>query len=306
MNNLQEKLQEYKKANHLTQTAIAKELNVAGSALNAWEKGTYKGDNNKLSELVSQFLDRVERRSIETQSIKMDFDFVETSIFDTIYEAVKVSDAYRQIRVIVGDSGVGKTKALKYISDHRKNSIYVPVYKGIRKNRFLDKLCEAAKIPGGGSFDTKFELLVKNLEGDRMIIVDEAEHLPIDAVDALRRINDFTGCCIILAGLPIFLDRLAKYPEYTYIFNRMAIPIRLKRLKENDTENLVKTMIPAACQITAAEWAGFSNNLGRNLKTIAQESLRVAKLNNIALSNTGRFRQVIKKITREMSYQLTK
>ena len=307
MNNVQQKLEAYKRETGVSQETISKEMNLSASAISAWMKGKYKGDSDKITELVDQYLTRNQRRSVETKVIKMDFDFVETSIYTTISDGVQISDAYRQIRVIIGDSGVGKTTALKRIKDQRSNSVYVPVYAGIRKNRFLDKLCEAAGLVGYGSFDDKFELLVKNLTGtDRLILVDEVEHLPIDAVDALRRINDFTGCGVILAGLPVFLDRLAKYPEYTYIFNRMAIPIVLGRLNEIDVKKLVNTMVPPDCPITSPEWFQYCQGLGRDLKIIAQESLRVAALNGISTNSTSRFGEVVKTVIKSLARNIIK
>lgn len=296
MNTLREQLTEYLESNKISQEAAAAGMAISGSALSAWRKDKYGGDNARIETLVVEYLGRQVATAVEVGTFKRDFDFVETSVYDLIRSGVDLAEARGEIRPVLGISGIGKTTALKQIRDEKQTAIFVQVYKGIRKNRFLSKVCKAAGISDKGTFDDLFESLADQLSGTgRLIIIDEAEHLPIDALDAVRRINDFTGCGIVLVGLPIFYELLRRYP---YIYNRTAMPIRLDRLKKQDISKMIDTMCPSG--IPAEVWHQACGGVGRDLKMIALESMRVASLNNVELTDSSAMITIINKVKKEL------
>ncbi len=296
MNNLRDQLSEHLERNRISQEAAAAGMGISGSALSAWRKEKYNGDNARIDALVVEYLGRQVATAIEVGTFKRDFDFVETTVYDLIRSGVDLAEARGEIRPVLGISGIGKTTALKQIRDEKQTAIFVQVYKGIRKNRFLSKVCKAAGISDKGTFDDLFESLADQLSGTgRLIIIDEAEHLPIDALDAVRRINDFTGCGIVLVGLPVFYELLRRYP---YIYNRTAMPIRLDRLKKQDVSKMIDTMCPN--EVPAEVWHQACAGVGRDLKMIALESLRVASLNGVDMTDTGAMIRIINQVTKEL------
>lgn len=308
MNNLQQQLDEHLKSIGLSQAAAAKEMNISGAALNNWTSGKYKGNNERIAGLVQEYLDRSYRRSLEMNLIKDDFDFIETSIYKRILEGVEVADLRGEIRVVAGDSGVGKTSALKKIQSKRSGAIYLAAYAGIRKARFLSLLCEEADIENRGTCDDKFDALVKGLkDSNRLLLIDEAEHLSIEALDTLRSINDRTKCGLILAGLPIFYSRLrTRQSDYAYIYNRISLPVIVDHLKEGDVAQMVATILPEDCTVPTSVWFKACNGIGRDLRVIVQESLRVADVNRIPVSDTKRFAEVITTVKTALGRQITK
>ncbi len=296
MNNLRDQLSEHLERNRISQEAAAAGMGISGSALSAWRKEKYNGDNARIDALVVEYLGRQVATAVEVGTFKRDFDFVETTVYDLIRSGVDLAEARGEIRPVLGISGIGKTTALKQIRDEKQTAIFVQVYKGIRKNRFLSKVCKAAGISDKGTFDDLFESLADQLSGTgRLIIIDEAEHLPIDALDAVRRINDFTGCGIVLVGLPVFYELLRRYP---YIYNRTAMPIRLDRLKKQDVSKMIDTMCPN--EVPAEVWHQACAGVGRDLKMIALESLRVASLNGVDMTDTGAMIRIINQVTKEL------
>ncbi len=296
MNTLREQLSEHLESNKISQEAAASAMGISGSALSAWRKEKYAGDNARIEALVVEYLGRQVATATEIRAFKRDFDFVETSVYTDIRKGIELAETRGEIRPVVGRSGIGKTTALARIREEKQSAIFVEAYKGIRKNRYLAKICKAAGLPAKGSFDDLFEIIVDNLKGTgRPLYIDEAENLNIDEIDITRRIVDFTGCGAVLTGLPSFYDQLRRYP---YIFNRLAMPIRLEKLQAHDTERMVATM--CSSNVPTEIWHLACGGVGRDLKMIVLESMRVASLNKVELTDTPAMIRIINKVTKEL------
>lgn len=300
MANLREKFENHLTESGFSQEGIAKSLGVSGSILSSWRKGSYKGDNERVDSLIVSYLSRYENIAEKSKGIKTDFDFVPTEVYKNVVKGAELAEIRHCIRVEVGESGVGKTTALKHLKADNESMILLQAYPGIRKNRVLAKLCKSAGFNCRGSYDDLFEELVARLDGaNRLIAIDESEHLPIDAIDAIRRINDFTGCPVIFVGLPNFYQILVKYQiEYAYVFNRISIPIDVKKNSMDDAANMVATMLD--CDVDAAVWHDACAGIGRDLKEIVLESIRVAELNGIDVKDTEKFVKVIRRVKKEL------
>ncbi len=301
MASLKEKFESYLKVSGFSQEGVAKAMGISGSILSSWRKGRYNGDNERVEGLVSAYLARVEHLAERSKGVKRDFDFVETSVYERVVNGAELAEVRQGIRVVMGDSGVGKTTALEHLKGLNESMILFRAYPGIRKNRVLAKLCKEAGLGCRGSFDDLFEELTERLEGtNRLIAIDEVEHLPIEAVDAVRRLNDFTGCPVILVGLPVFYQTLKKYQQdYAYVFNRVSIPVAVGRNSVEDAGAMVATMLD--CDVSAEVWHEACGGIGRDLKEIVLESLRVAKLNGIKPEETERFVKVVQKVKKSLN-----
>ena len=284
-----------------TQTQVAASIGVSVSALNSFIKGTYKGNNERIAKAITYFLDKQKEAGEETGKFKKDFDFVETEVYNNVLRSVNLAEYRGEIRVITGASGVGKTVSLNQIKADRDSSmILVKCYPAIRKNRFLKKLCQSAGIDAVGTYDDMFEELCDRLnDTGRIIAIDEAEHLTIDSIDAVRRINDFTGCGVVFVGLPKFYNALSRrQADYAYVYNRTAMPMKLKKNKATDLASMASTMINA--EIPENVYLKVSNGIGRDLRIIMLESLRVASENGIETTDVLAFSAILEKVSKEL------
>lgn len=280
-----------------TQTRVAASISVSVSALNAFMKGTYKGDNARLEKAVSYFLEAQKEAGVETGKYKKDFDFVETDVYRDVLRSVNLAEYRGEIRPIVGISGIGKTVAIEHIKEDKGSSmILVKCYPGIRKIRLMKKLAIEAGTEGNGTYDDLFEDICSRLKNTgRIIAFDEAEHMSIETIDAARRINDFTGCGIVFIGLPKFYNELSsRQRDYAYVYNRTSLPMKLKKNSGNDLSRMAETMI--AAEIPAKVYENACNGVGRDLRIILLEALRVAAENGIETSDVAAFSAVIEKV----------
>jgi len=284
-----------------TQTRVAASIGVSVSALNSWIKGTYKGDNDRIEKAVARFLEAQKEAGEETGKFKKDFDFVETKVYHDVLSSVNLAQYRGEIRPIVGVSGIGKTVALKHIKEERDASmILVKLYPGIRKTRFMRKLSQEAGFDSAGTYDDMFEELTMRLKDTgRFIAIDEAEHLNVESIDAVRRLNDFTGCGVVLVGLPKFYNDLSRrQADYAYVYNRTAMPMKLGKNSAEELQKMALTMITA--DIPKKVFLNASGGIGRDLKFILLESLRVAAKNEISPNDISAFTAIIDRIKKNL------
>lgn len=298
MKNLQSELKQWLDSNpKWNQTRVSKKLDISNGALSSWLGGTYKGDSERIGKAVQQFL---KGQIFEAQeSVKKDFDFCETSIYKKIEENATLAEHCGEIRVATGLSGIGKTTALKHIKAERSGMILIEAYQGMTKQTIFRNICKQIGEDTRGNFDTLFNRAVDRLKGsERLIAVDEAEHLSFKTIDAIRRIHDFAGNGVLLVGHPRFFNELKhNQGEYAYLYNRLSMPVDLKQLKDEDVAQLVSTVIDSPVDTTT--WSEVCAGIGRDLKHIVLDSMRAAKISNVAY-NDGTFINIIKEVTKRL------
>jgi DNA transposition AAA+ family ATPase len=202
---------------------------------------------------------------------------------------------------LIGVSGIGKTTAIRHIAKTRPGVIVVEAYQGMTKKAFIQVIAkQCGAIPSGG-FTELFHGVVEALrDSERLIIVDEAEHLPVQALDAARRIHDFTRCGVLMVGLPRFYELLAnRQRDYGYIYNRTGLPVRLKKLNEDDVRMLVDTVVP--CNGYSELLVQACRGVARDLKTIVFEALRVADENGVSVEDKTMFPTIVRKVQHELN-----
>lgn len=151
----------------------------------------------------------------------------QTRTLDEIIMAVSFAEAAGDISLIYGDAGLGKTVSLKeYVKAH-SDTIYVELKdcdkstKGVcekilscigKDQRGVDRLL----------VDTIIEYLLSN---PSLIIIDEAQHLSIRALENLRAINDKTETGIVLCGNPTVYDRMhgRGQAHFAQLYSRIGI-----------------------------------------------------------------------------------
>jgi len=277
---------------------VAKKLGLSSATLSLWANGRYQGDNAKIEKAVGAFLSgQAQAGNVP----KDEFEFVRTSVVRDLERAARTAEYGEQMRVVIGASGIGKTTAVQYLAKTVPGVIVVEAYQGMTKKAFMQVIAkQCGAIPSGG-FTELFHAVVEALRGsERLIIIDEAEHLPVQALDAARRIHDFTRCGVLMVGLPRFYDLLMnRQRDYGYIYNRTGLPVRLKKLNEDDVKLLVDTVVP--CNGYAEVFLSTSKGIARDLKTIVFESLRIADENGVSVEDKATFPTIVRKVQQELN-----
>lgn len=265
-----------------SQNAVARALGISGAALSQWMSGNYKGNQSRINEAVKTFLERDKERSKTPKKV---LRFVMTSAARKVFEAANLCHLDGEIGVAVGEAGVGKTFAVKEYVARNSDVVLVEADLGYTAKELFSEIHKKLGGEGTGSLNRMKDEIIDKLRGSgRLIVVDEAEHLPTRALDLLRRINDKAEVGILLVGLKRLLDNLRlKKGDFAYLYTRVGLAVNLAPLQATDIEAIVHDAVPGSNGL----WKTFHEESYGNTRVLSKliaRSLRVMELNNVALT----------------------
>lgn len=263
-------------------SAVAKGIGYSASALSQWLNFTYKGDIKKFEAAVENWLGRQLER--QQRSVAQVSEFIHTSIAQKVFEVAEYCMIENEIGVVYGPAGLGKTWAVKEFQRKNPSSILIEADLGYTAKVLFCELHKAVGLDGHGSIHAMFDDIVAKLKGtDRMLIVDEAEHLPYRALELLRRVYDKAGVGILLIGMPLLIGNLrGKRGEYAQLYSRVGVKGALIALDPTDTEMFVKSALPGSNGIHKVfhEVAGGNT---RVLGKLIKRSIRMSEINHLPI-----------------------
>lgn len=197
----------------LTIQAVADKLNISRSTLSLFLDGKYRGDNQEMAEKVAAFLE--DKTGVpHVARIRGELVGMQSRGFFPSLDAGNISNACDDARrdqalvVIVGQSGFGKTHALK-LASKRDKTLYIESNESMSCRDLADSILTGLGIRAvNGSIWQRTRAVIEQLNEQRgwLLIIDEADKLisrnTIKKVELLRSIFDQAKCGLVLAGEP--------------------------------------------------------------------------------------------------------
>lgn len=184
------------------QSKAAKAVGYSPAVISQYLKGEYNGDIQGIEKKLSEFFNNLEAaQNLKSQNVGI--DYVPTSISQAVYDTIRLCHLKGGLAIEAGDAGIGKTMACRqYCRDYPNSAIYVTVNPCLSTVvAFLKLLCRQLKISASGHKDDMWLDISDALRGERkVIIVDEAQHLPIKTIETLRAFFDSNpeiGVCLV-------------------------------------------------------------------------------------------------------------
>lgn len=170
------------------QSKAALLIGYSTGTLSTYRAGKYNGDVDKLEAHLRELFENQQ----EAASLHMASGYVPTSISRQVYETIRICHLKGGLAIECGDAGIGKTKAaLKYTEDYPYSAIYVSVNPClVSVTAFLKLLCRRLKVPIGRKDDMWFTIEEQLRGGKKVLIIDEAQHLPIKTIESIRAFFD--------------------------------------------------------------------------------------------------------------------
>lgn len=225
---LRARLEEYLKESGKSQAVVAKEIGINGGALSQYLSGKYPTPG-AMEPKIEEFFSLKEMATI----VAVAPSYVDTSISSEVYKTIAYCHASRCIGAIIGDAGIGKTKgALKYVGDYSE-AIYITATKACKSLKDMYRMI-ARKLrlnENRNLFDLQIDIRAKLDGSSKVLIIDEAQHLSLAAIDGIRSFNDeldesgLTPVGIILIGNhELRTKMMGKYEQIlAQLFNRIQI-----------------------------------------------------------------------------------
>ncbi|MBQ7567245.1 AAA family ATPase, partial [bacterium] len=183
-----EALKEHLKTPGVYQSAISKATGISKSAISQYLNDKYPGDVGALETKIAQYLNlSVQREAVPHTEI----GFIETSVVKQVGEILNNCHVGCRLGILTGASGLGKTTGVqRYVEDH-SDVIVIYGRPSITLKSLLQELAEKVGVENRGSADNLFRRIAGKLKGSqRMIVIDEAEHLTARVFDTARRFVD--------------------------------------------------------------------------------------------------------------------
>jgi DNA transposition AAA+ family ATPase len=260
-------------------TAVAKAIGHSTATISQWLGGTYPGNVQRIDRAIESFLKRERERS---DAPKHTIPFHMTSIAEKVFEIARIAHLDGEIMVIYGNAGIGKTMALKEYAEQNPDVILIRANLGFTARVLFLELSKELGTDTQGSIQDLFKNVVSKLRGSgRLIIVDEAEHLPYRALELLRTVYDEAGIGVLLAGMHKLIHNLrGKKGEYSQLYSRIGMAVPLDTLTPDDSREIVASMIPSANGL----WKTFHQEAHGNARALSKlifGTMRVARINKI-------------------------
>ena len=187
----------------LTQRAMARQSGVTQARLSQWLNGTYQGDNAAVETQVEIWIDAYKERQLAERLLPTAPDWVQTPSANRVIAALGYAQIAGDIAVIYGGAGLGKTTAIREYRRANPNVFHVtmtPATAGVVP--CLEEVLEALGVRGvvGGAAKLQRAIIARLTGTQGLLAIDEAQHLNVNALDAVRALHDATNIGLALLG----------------------------------------------------------------------------------------------------------
>lgn len=190
---LQARVEQFLKEKNISQAKTAPLMGISQTALSQYRRSMYdNGDIAALEGKLEEFFRAQEEQEVNTEKAlpyRPTQDYIPTSISEDVYKLIRYCQLEKGMVIIHGDAGIGKTKgAERFVRENPTASVYIQATPSTGTlGNLLKVLARALKVPETRS---KLDLTLairEKLEGtNKVIIIDEAQHLQLRSLEEIR------------------------------------------------------------------------------------------------------------------------
>lgn len=228
-----------------SQAEVAREAGMSSSAVSRWLKGEYPGDNAAQEEKLRLWLDQRARQT--TFDMPEGPGFIPTRTAERVIAALSYGQMAGDLVVAHGPAGIGKSEAISHYMETRPNvwvGTMAPTMSSARA--CLEEVLYALGVreTRGISSASMQRLAISRVEGKRgLIVVDEAQHLSLPALETLRAVHDAAKVGLALVGNEHVYARLTgngKTALFAQLHSRIGRRESLRKPPVSDVDALAQ------------------------------------------------------------------
>lgn len=241
----------------LKQAAVARESGVSTAALSRFLAGRYEGDNEAVATKLFAWMDGVSKKDSVPAPLMRGHAFVSTSASNKIVTGLDLAQFTRDLVMVYGEPGVGKTVTLENYQQTGSNvwlATMSPDTSG--KVPMLEELGLALGLTlTGGAASMRRQIVARVRNTNGLIVVDEAQHLDGKALDELRCIHDKAKIGMVLCGNPLVKARVEMLDQ---VNSRVGKKVKLGRPSRPDV-----AVLAAQFEVTGRDEVGFLHTISQ-------------------------------------------
>lgn len=223
----------------MTQKKIASAIGRSATVVSQYLNKVYPGDLDELEKRLEEYLDTAHERASQSE---LGVGIARTSILIDVMGALRNVSVAQDIGVIAGESGLGKTTAVHQYAETHPTTIVIEAHHRYTARPLFVSICNKLNLDTTGSIHALMTRVNEKLvDSGRLIVIDEAEHLPYECLELLRRVNDMAHVGVALVGMPRLLKNIQGDPNhFAQIRNRVGVFRALgARLSDEDLDILI-------------------------------------------------------------------
>lgn len=217
--------------------ALHDEVGYSTSAWSDYLAGKYPGTVKNLDLAIVKFVRRRQQRE----------SLFPIAAFTAIQKVLRMAFEFPELAVIFGDAGCGKTEGAKYYDQHHNHAVYIRCNPAMQAGELLDEV-----LTGLREANTGFKTLNRRIskiqwalqKSHRLIILDEAEHLPVRTLDMVRAIYDDGNCGLVLMGQDVLMEKLSKatlHENLNYFRSRIGLKYEIRRPTVKEIKAIIES-----------------------------------------------------------------
>lgn len=231
-------VKQYMENTKKTQRQVARELDCSPSALSGFLSGTYKAPHTVISKI-----EELAEISVQKRVAPKEPAYTETNISRNVINAIRYSHLQGKISVVYGDAGIGKTMAFRNYLEDNALAIGItisPTYSSI--TGVNEKLAEQLGVRERVARKQTMEIINKLKGSGRVVVIDEAQHLTVRALNHLRCIADESGVGICFIGNDEVYSKLkgTGRADFAQLFSRIGMrkQVLVSNITKQDVESV--------------------------------------------------------------------
>lgn len=304
---LQREITAYIEKENISQARLAPMIGVSQTALSQWRNSKYeRGNVEEIESKVEEFLklqkekelSNIEKRNNQYRTLN---GYIPTSVSEDVYKLIQFCHFEKGMVIAHGDAGIGKTKgAEKYYKENPSSTIYIQATPSSGTlGSLLKLLARALKI---NERQNKLDLILsirERLEGtNKVIIIDEAQHLKLQALEEIRTLsdpNDITGSAgtgiVLIGNTEVYSKMLGKQEaKFAQLFSRIRLNkyYNTKKILKDDIKLLFpkieeSEVIEFLVGISRSKW-GIRGAVNVYNNSVSSDDISLSGLKNMAVS----------------------
>ena len=234
---LRDAVKDRKDRDQLSLTQIGSASGVSGPVISSFLGGNYAGDNEKVAGKLQLWLEAQETKERNRSERPVVPGFIMTETARTIMNLIETAQYDIDLAVISGNAGTGKTMAAEEYQKRTNNVFLITADPSLSSPSAV--LLEIAETLGcNDKGQRRIRSIIRRLKGtEAVLIIDEAQHLSVKAVEEIRSIHDQAKVGVVFMGnapLNAKFDGLGRTADYAQLFSRIGLRRKINKPRQKD------------------------------------------------------------------------